>query len=68
MVYEEWDFILSLYFAVSALSTAGLQTPSCVGADLEKCHLPDRHGAYLGLYLMIGVPLYAITLAQFSSK
>jgi hypothetical protein len=68
MAYEGWDFILALNFAVSALSTAGLVTPTCNGVDASHCSLTDSRAAYLGIYLMIGVPLYTVTLGQFAGK
>ncbi len=35
---QGWDAVLSLYFAVSALSTAGLVTPTCLPAsDPANC-------------------------------
>jgi hypothetical protein len=30
--------------------------------------LTDSRAVYLGMYLMIGVPLYTVTLGQFAGK
>jgi hypothetical protein len=66
MFVESWGFILALYFAVSTLSSAGLQTPTCIGDDLHECRIPDLNAMYVGVYIMVGVPLYFITLGLFS--
>lgn len=33
---ESWDFITSLYWAVTTISTGGLQSPPCLGDSLEQ--------------------------------
>jgi hypothetical protein len=49
MYLDRWDFLTSLYFALSALSTAGLQTPACHGPDGFNCNLGDARGILYGL-------------------
>jgi hypothetical protein len=66
LLFENWSFIQSVYFATSALSTAGLQTPSCNGGDEYNCSLGKIRGSYLGIYILIGVPLYACAVGQFA--
>ena len=63
---ENWSFVISLYFAVSCLSTAGLQTPTCDGSSVESCTLTPNRGVFLGFFILVGVPLYAVTLGQFA--
>ncbi len=67
MHFEGGDFIQGLYFAVSALSTAGLSTPTCNG-DVHHCSVPTNRAIYLSLYLLVGVPLYATTMGQFAGQ
>lgn len=67
MLIEEWDFVSSLYFSVSALSTAGLNTPTCKGLTLDTCHLHDLTGFYVGFFILIGVPLYVCTVGHLAS-
>lgn len=66
MVMEKWSFVESLHFAVSCLSTAGLQTPTCEGESPETCAVATHRAVYLGFYILVGVPLYAVTLGQFA--
>lgn len=66
MCMEEWSFVMSLYFTVSCLSTAGLQTPTCNGSNPETCSLTNERAVYLGFFMLIGVPLYAVTVGQFA--
>mmetsp|Transcript_34948 Transcript_34948/g.108750 ORF Transcript_34948/g.108750 Transcript_34948/m.108750 type:complete len:412 (+) Transcript_34948:67-1302(+) len=54
---EKWNFIVSLYFAVSTCSTAGLQA---VTRD-------DWHVFFAGVYALIGVPLYGGALGTFAN-
>lgn len=48
MAIEKWDFVVALYFAVSALSTGGLQTPTCIGDDAYTCNLGNLRAIYCG--------------------
>jgi hypothetical protein len=91
MAIEEWDFVVALYFAVSALSTGGLQTPTCIGENVFECNLGNLraiycggccqlthsyltltllflliHHLHTGMYILVGVPLYACAMGQFA--
>ena len=65
-VLEKWSLLNSLYFALSAVSTAGLQTPTCDGPSSTECTLTLGRSMWLGMYILIGVPLYACTMGQFA--
>jgi hypothetical protein len=54
MLYEKWNFGQSLLFAVSALSTGGLESPTT-----------DNTGMWFaGFYCLFGVPVYGYLLAS----
>ena len=57
-ILEEVNVIKGLYFAVAALSTAGLAGPS-----------PDNMSCvtFTGLFTLFGVPMYAYTLSIFAN-
>ena len=59
MVKAQWTFWTSLYFAVTSMSTAGLQG---IG-DPED----PESTIFTGLYALIGVPLYGLALGQGAS-
>jgi hypothetical protein len=63
---EEWSFLHAIYFAVGAMSAAGVPSPPCVnGDDLypdASCQLGTLRGFALGIYLIVGVPLFAFTV------
>ena len=59
MVKEQWTFWTSLYFAVTSMSTAGLQG---IG-DPED----PESTIFTGLYALVGVPLYGLALGQGAS-
>eukprot|EP00929_Paragymnodinium_shiwhaense_P083351 TRINITY_DN44371_c0_g1_i1.p1 TRINITY_DN44371_c0_g1~~TRINITY_DN44371_c0_g1_i1.p1 ORF type:complete len:454 (-),score=74.69 TRINITY_DN44371_c0_g1_i1:476-1837(-) len=52
LVVEEWSFVTSLYFAVSTLSTAGLQVVTDEPARV----------CFAGVYALFGVPMYGLTM------
>eukprot|EP00940_MAST-03C_sp_MAST-3C-sp2_P001354 g1354.t1 len=58
MAYEDWTFISSIYFGITAMSTGGLQTPS---TDDPLAVL------FCGVYVLIGVPLYGCCLGLFAN-
>lgn len=68
MSYLRWSWIKSVYFAVTTLSTGGLQGPPCINGDedTQKCEFGDVAAVVTGIYGMIGVPLYFLTLGTFA--
>jgi hypothetical protein len=59
MVYEKWNFITALYFAVTSCSTAGLLGPPCENIRMngtQYCDLGLNRAALSGVYGMFGVP------------
>lgn len=59
MLNQEWTFITSLYYCITAMSTAGLQGPN-----------PEHSLAmwFTGTYVLFGVPLYGACLGIFADK
>eukprot|EP01031_Cornospumella_fuschlensis_P036791 gene36791-44631_t len=65
--YENWSVITSLYFTIITLSTGGLQSPPCLyGTTGNTCNMGDFRGSIMGAYMMLGIPLYAATLAEWA--
>ena len=63
---ENWTIISSIYWAITSCATAGLQTPACSWFDENGvCVISDKRGFLMGTYLLIGVPIYTATMAQF---
>jgi len=62
MFYHHWDIITSTHFAVSALATGGLTAPE-VDAD---GFLPAEPAIFCGIYCLLGIPLFALTLGHFA--
>lgn len=58
MLEEEWTFISSLYYAVTAMSTGGLQAPN-----------PDSAFSmvFTSCFVLVGVPLYGVCLGSFAN-
>lgn len=57
MHHEEWDFVTSLYFAISALSTAGLQ-------GVNKEDRLDFPWLFVSLFCLFGVPMFGLVVGQ----
>ena len=66
MGYEGWGFDQSLYFAMNAVSMAALADPPCDGPSGEHCDVGTFRGLALSVYLLVGVPLFTLALAQFA--
>lgn len=62
MVDQHWDIITATHFAVSALATGGLTGPD-VNADGI---LPPGPSIFCGVYCLLGIPLFALTLGHFA--
>ena len=71
MVNQEWSFVTSLYYAVSALSTGGLKAVKTRVTD-DGITLLDGKGGnnfvsfFNGFYAMTGVPVFGVALGQFA--
>jgi len=70
LYYEEWDFNTSLYFTMSTLTEMGLAVPTCYNAagvnSTSDCEYGDFRGIFLSFYISVGVPLFAVCVAQFA--
>jgi hypothetical protein len=64
IVSENYSFIRGLYWAVATMSAGGLQSPVCLTGTGSTCDVGSLRGAIMGFYIMIGVPLYVVTLSQ----
>jgi Ca2+-binding EF-hand superfamily protein len=61
MIHLDWTFLRSLYFSIAALSTAGLQAPA------EPVDEEDGLLFFLSLWLITGVPVFALTLGMLAN-
>jgi hypothetical protein len=61
---EGWDVNHSIYFAMNAVSMAALADPPCEDGDSSHCDVGFYRGLAMSLYLIIGVPLFTLMLAQ----
>eukprot|EP00939_MAST-03C_sp_MAST-3C-sp1_P002008 g2008.t1 len=59
MVDEDWTFISSIYFGITAMSTGGLQTPTIDSSALNSL--------FTGCFVLIGVPVYGCCLGFFAN-
>merc|ERR1712007_11571 len=57
MHHEEWDFVTSLYFAISALSTAGLQ-------GVNKEDQENFPWLFVSFFCLFGVPMFGLVVGQ----
>ena len=62
MIDQGWDFITATHFAVSALATGGLTAPEVNAEGI----LPARPAIFCGVYCLLGIPLFALTLGHFA--
>lgn len=63
MFYQKWDVITALHFAISALATGGLTAPP---VDKETGILHPIPSIFCGIFCLIGIPLFALTLGHFA--
>jgi len=59
--HEGWSFIHSLYFAITALSTAGLQGPT---AELSENTFSMF---FMGFWTLTGVPVFGMALGSLAN-
>lgn len=60
---EGWHPINGLYFAVGALATGGLEGPALNAQGT----IPDGQAAFVALYCLTGIPIFAMALGQFAN-
>uniref|UniRef100_A0A7S4DWT3 EF-hand domain-containing protein n=1 Tax=Lotharella globosa TaxID=91324 RepID=A0A7S4DWT3_9EUKA len=63
MAVEKFGFIQSVYFAVSALSTGGLQAP-----EIDDPTKEDVGIFFLGIWLVFGIPFYGAVLGAIAGE
>ena len=61
---QDWTLISSLYWAVTTLSTAGLQSPYCEAGYAHTCNIPSITALTMGFFMMFGIPVYAVALGK----
>eukprot|EP00980_Cylindrotheca_fusiformis_P006209 scaffold1327_cov124-Cylindrotheca_fusiformis.AAC.13 len=59
---QKWDPITATHFSISALATGGLTAPQVASDGI----LPAEPSIFCGIFCLIGVPLFALTLAHFA--
>jgi hypothetical protein len=66
----EMDVFEAFYFSLGAISAAGLAPPPCTSPDGddgdENCKIEQQTAVFMICYLIIGVPLFTLSLGQFS--
>lgn len=66
MLYERWSFQTSFFFCLSAMAQAGAPAPPCDGGDAYTCELGTFRGYAMGVFLIVGCPLFALCMGQFA--
>ena len=65
VLYEKWDLLYAFRFSIATMSASGLPVPTCVEKEgYSGCQLGNRRAMFVGVYVLIGVPLFAFTLGQ----
>ncbi len=59
---QHWDLITATHFAISALATGGLTAPQVNAQGI----LPTKPSLFCGMYCLLGIPLFALTLGHFA--
>ena len=62
--FEKWTLFHASYCAVSAMAANGLCPPTCVNGSPLNCVLGAYRAVLIGLYILVGVPLFAFSMAQ----
>ena len=63
MIHKQWDFITATHFAISALATGGLTAPQ---VDQVTGILDAQPAIFCGIFCLLGIPLFALTLGHFA--
>lgn len=70
VLFEKYDFAEALYSSIAAISASGTHPPPCLMSETdtgsELCQLGSIRGYFMSLYLLVGIPLFSLTLGQFS--
>ena len=61
---QDWTLISSVYWAVTTLSTAGLQSPDCENGSGTTCNISSTTALTMGFFMMVGIPIYAVALGK----
>lgn len=64
VLFEKWTLAHASYCAVSAMAANGLCPPTCINGSPLHCVLGAYRAVLIGLYIIIGVPLFAFSMAQ----
>ena len=64
VLFEKWTLAHASYCAVSAMAANGLCPPTCINNSPLHCVLGAYRAVLIGLYIIIGVPLFAFSMAQ----
>lgn len=65
MKLEGYTFIQGVYWSVTTMATGGLQSATCLdGTSGTTCDLGSLRGGFMGFFMMLGVPLYCVTIGQ----
>lgn len=62
MIDQHWDPITATHFSISALATGGLTAPQVNSDGI----LPAEPSIFCGVYCLVGIPLFALTLGHFA--
>jgi hypothetical protein len=64
LYFENWDVSHSSFCALSAMAANGLCPPDCSDGDIFSCKIGVTRALLHGHYILVGVPLFAFTMAQ----
>jgi Ca2+-binding EF-hand superfamily protein len=62
LIDQNWDPITATHFSISALATGGLTAPQVNSEGI----LPAEPSIFCGIFCLIGIPLFALTLGHFA--
>jgi hypothetical protein len=66
MLVENYSFLTAQYWAVTSISTGGLQTPPCInGTDGTNCDMGDFRGSVMGTFMMV-IEIVVVTFKRHS--